>query len=216
MSQPSRADSGHTLRDRKRERTRQAIVDAATDLFERHGYDQTTVADIAAAADIGTRTFFSYFASKEEVLFPENDRRVRAAMDAIATRRSDEGPADVLLRALRDVGDTEMDMVSRLAALRIRLIQTVPTVRGRALQIQLEAQRDIARHLHAAFPDELDEVSAAALVGAFIGAVAGALQVLFDEPDAIPDDPALLRARMEQLGTRMRQATDLALRPWLR
>ena len=43
------------LRERKRERTRLAIVDAATALFEQRGYDGTTVADIAAAADIGTR-----------------------------------------------------------------------------------------------------------------------------------------------------------------
>ena len=77
------------LRDRKRARTRQALVDAATELFERNGYDETTVADIAAAAEIGTRTFFSYFASKEELLFPESDARVRAAVEAIASR----GPA---------------------------------------------------------------------------------------------------------------------------
>jgi len=72
-----------SLRERKRARTRQAIVDAAVDLFDRNGYEGTTVADIAAAAEIGTRTFFSYFASKEEVLFPESDARVRATIAAI-------------------------------------------------------------------------------------------------------------------------------------
>jgi AcrR family transcriptional regulator len=193
------------LRDRKKERTRQALVDAATDLFERRGYDQTTVADIAAAADIGTRTFFSYFASKEELLFPETDTRVKAAEDAIAARRPADRPADVLLRALQDVSETSADMTGRLAALRTRLIQTVPAVRGRALQIQLDAQRDIARRLHAAFPHDLDEVSAAALVGAFIGAITGALQALFDEAQP---------ATTAQLTDRLRQATDIALRPW--
>ena len=78
-----------SLRDRKRARTRQALVDAATDLFERNGYDETTVADIAAAAEIGTRTFFSYFASKEELLFPESDagcaRRSRRSRPAVPT-----------------------------------------------------------------------------------------------------------------------------------
>jgi AcrR family transcriptional regulator len=194
-----------SLRDRKKERTRQALVDAATDLFERRGYDQTTVADIAAAADIGTRTFFSYFASKEELLFPETDTRVKAAEDAIAARRPTDRPADVLLRALADVSETSTDMTGRLAALRTRLMQTVPAVRGRALQIQLDAQREIAHRLHAAFPHDLDDVSAAALVGAFIGAITGALQALFDEAEpATPD----------QLSDRLRQATDIALRPW--
>jgi AcrR family transcriptional regulator len=206
---PSDTGPGGTLRDRKRDRTRRALVNAAIDLFERHGYDGTTVADIAEAADIGTRTFFSYFASKEELLFPESDARVQAAVTAIANRKPADRPADVLLRALRDVGapDGESDdMVDRVAAARLRLIRTVPAVRGRALQIQSDAQREIARHLHRAFPAELDEVSAAALVGAFIGAISGALQVLLDDPDA-PGDPDDLRRQL-------RHATDIALRPW--
>jgi AcrR family transcriptional regulator len=197
-----------TLRDRKRERTRQALVAAATDLFTRRGYDETTVADIAAAADIAPRTFFSYFASKEELLFPESDDRIRAAVDAIASRRPTEGPADVLLRALRDVGATSDDMVGPLAALRTRLIRTVPVVRGRALQLQADAQRDIAGHLRRAFPDELDDLSAGALVGAFVGAISGALAVLLDDP-ATPTDPAAMRDRV-------RRATDIALAPWMR
>jgi AcrR family transcriptional regulator len=197
-----------SLRDRKRARTRQALVAAATELFERRGYDETTIADIAAAADIAPRTFFGYFPSKEELLFPDTDARVRAAVEAIASRGPDEGPGDVLLRALRRVGDDEDETSSRLAALRLRLVRTVPVVRGRSLQIQLDAQREIARHLAAAFPDQLDDVSAAALTGAFIGAVTGALQVLLDDADSL-GDPAALQAAV-------RRATDVALTPWLR
>jgi len=197
-----------SLRDRKRARTRQALVDAATELFESQGYDETTVADIAAAAEIGTRTFFSYFPTKEELVFPESDARVRAAVDAIATRDQHERPAEVLLRALRLIGEDSDEMASRLAALRMRMIQTVPTVRGRALQVQVAAQREIARHLAAAFPDELDEVTAAALTGAFVGAITGALQVLLEDMDN-PTDPAVVQEAVQR-------ATDLALRPWLR
>ncbi|GIG70377.1 TetR/AcrR family transcriptional regulator [Phytomonospora endophytica] len=196
-----------TLRDRKRLRTRRALVEAATELFETRGYDETTVADIAAAAEIGTRTFFSYFASKEEVLFPDADARVTAAVDAIATRAPGETPVEVLLRTMRDLGTAADEMVGRTAALRLRLTRTVPAVRGRALQIQLDAQREIARHLREAFPDDLDAVGAGALVGAFIGATAGALQVLLDEPGALDGDPAVLRERLQA-------AMDTALRPW--
>jgi AcrR family transcriptional regulator len=192
-----------SLRERKKERTRQALIDAAVELFERHGYEKTTIADIAAAADIGTRTFFSYFASKEELLFPESDDRVRATVKAIEERKPGDGPVDLLLRALHDAGEASGEMLSPLAALRTRLVQTVPAVRGRALQVQLDAQREIAGHLHAAFPDELDEVSSAALVGAFIGAVTGALQVLLQDEG----DPAKMREKL-------RRATAIALRPW--
>ena len=196
-----------SLRDRKRARTRKALVDAATELFERNGYEQTTVAEIAAAAEIGTRTFFSYFASKEELLFPESDARVRATVEAIASRRPGEGPAEVLLRALRKTGEDSDDMTNRLATLRLGLIRTVPAVRGRGLQIQLDAQREIARHLAEAFPDQLDEVGAAALTGAFVGAITGALQVVLDTTGH-SEDPAELHAAV-------RKATDVALAPWL-
>jgi len=196
-----------SLRDRKRERTRQAIVAAAADLFEQRGYEGTTIADIAATAEIGTRTFFSYFASKEELLFPESDDRIRAAVAAVEARQPGDRPADVLLRALREINEAGTEMAGPMAKLRMQLVQTVPAVRGRGLQVQLDAQLAIARHLQAAFPDELDDVHAAALVGAFIGAVTGALQVLLAEPAALADPRKLQR--------RMREATDAALRPWL-
>ncbi|GIE87040.1 transcriptional regulator, TetR family [Actinoplanes regularis] len=197
-----------SLRDRKRTRTRQALVDAATDLFESRGYDQTTIAEIAAAAEIGTRTFFSYFASKEDLLFPEADVRVQAGLDAIAARGPEEGPAEVLLRALRQIGEDSDDLSGRLAALRLRLIRTVPAVRGRGLQLQQDAQRQIVRHLAAAFPDQLDEVGAGALTGAFVGAVTGALQVLLGDSDD-PIEPAAVQQALEV-------AVAVALTPWLR
>jgi AcrR family transcriptional regulator len=196
-----------SLRDRKRARTRQALVDAAIELFDRDGYEPTTVADIAAAAEIGTRTFFNYFASKEELLFPESDARVATAIEAIAARGAHDTPADVLLRALQSVGAESDEMAGRVAELRLRLTRTVPAVRGRALQIQLDAQREISRHLAEAFPDELDEVGAAALTGAFIGAITAALQVLLERSDR-PDDPA-------EFHRVLHDATGVALAPWL-
>ena len=195
-----------SLRDRKRARNRQALVDAAIELFERDGYEQTTIADIAASAEVGARTFFNYFASKEDLLFPESDARVQAALDAIAERDAAEAPTDVLLRALRSVGAVSGEMASPQAVLRLKLVRTVPAVRGRALQIQLDAQRQIARHLAAAYPDTLDEVTAAAVTGAFIGAITAALQVLLEAVES-PDDPAEFHRVLVE-------ATDVALAPW--
>ncbi|TQS43674.1 TetR/AcrR family transcriptional regulator [Cryptosporangium phraense] len=194
------------LRDRKRARTRQVLVEAAADLFERNGFEQTTVADIAAAAEIGTRTFFSYFPTKEDLLFPETDARLRAATDAIAQRSPADGPVEVLLASLRIVGEDGDDLSGRLAALRMHFVRTVPSVRGRGLQIQMDVTQQIARRLAEAFPDDLDEVTAAAMVGAFVGAVTAALYVLLDDLDALPEPDAVQEA--------VEQATNVALRAW--
>jgi AcrR family transcriptional regulator len=196
---------GRTRRERKRERTRATIADAAIDLFETRGYDATTVAHIADAADIGTRTFFDYFATKDEVLFPKVDARVLATVDAIAARTPDDRPADVLLRALGRVMDVDDDLTAQRARLRMRLIQTVPAVRGRALALQLDSQREIARHLLAAYPNELDEITAGALVGAFVGAVSGAVQAMIDAGGP---------TNTENLQAAMRQAARIALGQW--
>lgn len=195
--------TGPTLRERKRARTREAISAAGIDLFERNGYEETTIADIAAAADVGTRTFFSYFESKEALLFPGADSRVRGAIEAIQRRTPGETPAAVLLRALAEYGTSDSDLLSPLAKLRLKL-QTVPAVRGRSLQIQLDAERAIATPLLAAFPDELDEAKAAAMVGAFMGAVQSALQALMT--DGIHRDP-------EDLGRLLHDALSYVLTP---
>jgi AcrR family transcriptional regulator len=190
------------LRELKRSRTRQALVDAAYELFAAKGYEATTIAEIAARAEVGTRTFFSYFPTKEDVLFPASDARVRITLAAIAGRDPGEEPASVLRRALREAGEANDDMTGPLAAMRIELTMSVPSVRGRALQLQWEAQQEIARHLAAAYPGELDEIGAAALVGAFVGAINGALMTLLRDPARRADPAAVQRA------------TDLALRPW--
>lgn len=57
------------LSERKRQRAREAIVEAAHELFAERSYDDTTVADIAARAEVGRATFFRYFGDKAEVVF---------------------------------------------------------------------------------------------------------------------------------------------------
>jgi AcrR family transcriptional regulator len=58
-----------SLRERQRALVRDAIVDAAYQIFERRAYDEVTVADIADAAVVSRATFFRHFADKQEVVF---------------------------------------------------------------------------------------------------------------------------------------------------
>ncbi|MCP9970969.1 TetR family transcriptional regulator [Actinomadura madurae] len=77
-------------RERKKQRTREALVDAAFTLFAEKGFDATTVEEIADAVDVSSRTFFRYFASKEDVALTFQEEQTRAVMAALAERPPDE------------------------------------------------------------------------------------------------------------------------------
>jgi AcrR family transcriptional regulator len=84
------------LRERKRQRTREAIIDAALRLFDERGFESTTIADIAAEADIAPRTFFAYFPSKEDVVFDEFDVTFAALKGRLLDRREGETAIDAM------------------------------------------------------------------------------------------------------------------------
>src|SRR3954468_5616123 len=84
MSTPA-ADVRPGTRERRRDRTRRDLAQAAVRLFEERGFDGTTVDDIADAADVSVSTFFRLFPRKEDVIFfdlPERLEAVRADFEA--------------------------------------------------------------------------------------------------------------------------------------
>lgn len=163
---------GH--RERKKARTRRALLEAAVRLFGERGYEQTTVAEIAAAADVAPRTFFAYFASKEDVLFLHAEDRGQAMLEVIAGRKPGEPLGDLLGRMFEGLvhsmaEDDELDFA--LSPLRARLMFAEPALRARGLTLMLQEQPLLAGALCEVYP-ELDLVSAGAAVGSFMGALA--------------------------------------------
>lgn len=65
-----------SLRERKQQRAREAIIEAAHELFVERGFDDVTVTDIAERAEVGRSTFFRHFGDKQEVVFADDGSAV--------------------------------------------------------------------------------------------------------------------------------------------
>ncbi len=91
------------LRERKKSMTRQALLDAASRLFEAHGYDNVTVAQIADAANISVKTMFTYFSSKEDLAFADEAGLRDQLVRAITGRIPGQSPASAALAMLRQL-----------------------------------------------------------------------------------------------------------------
>lgn len=162
------------LRERKKQRTRRALVEAALRLFKEKGYEETTIAEIAAEAEVATRTFFSYFASKEDVVFHDASARTAHLLELVASRRPGEPVAELLPRVIRASmlwASEGNGLALEEAAARMELTLAVPALQARGLRLLLDQQLQLAEALYEAYAGELDQVEAAATVGAVIGAI---------------------------------------------
>lgn len=179
-----------TLRERKKIRTRRALVDAATRLFAEKGYAETTVAEIAAAAEVSTKTFFNYFPSKEEVLFADSAQRMELALRVIAEPEPGETAPALLLRMtdyiLGLIRDDALDVGIPTARLRLKLVNSEPALQGRAQQLIIAGQLRLGKALAEVYP-ELDELIAAGYVGAFLGAAQATVIASISRGDDIED-----------------------------
>jgi AcrR family transcriptional regulator len=90
------------LRERKKQRTRETIVEAAFELFADRGFDGTTVADIADAAEIAPRTFFSYFPSKDDVVFHDFEQQYALVSSWLSDREPGVNTFDALRTGIAD------------------------------------------------------------------------------------------------------------------
>lgn len=83
------------LRERKKLRTRETIAAAATDLFMKQGYAETTIAQIAESADVSPRTVSGYFPAKEMLVFADAEEFL-AGLESRLTAREGETSVDAL------------------------------------------------------------------------------------------------------------------------
>lgn len=145
---------------------RSLLIEAAFDLFDDRGFDETTVDDIARAAGVGRTTFFRHFGSKESVIFPEHDdllARIAARLDAGDADSRDAAVTEAARLVLRYyVGEGER------ARIRYRLISSVPALKAREIASIRQYQSLFARALSGWTTDEPDAVLRAELLASAV------------------------------------------------
>jgi len=171
---------GLGLRERKKIQTKETIQREAYRLFEEQGYANTTVEQIAEAAEVSPSTFFRYFPSKELVLMADDLDRV--TIEALARQPADLSP----LQAFRSAFDITMKIVSNdgweLERTRQRLVFSIPELKA----AQFDAYGRIIRLLSEAECRRTGREGDDFEVRVFFGVLAGALMAVIDHsPGAV-------------------------------
>jgi AcrR family transcriptional regulator len=136
------------LRERKKARLKLDMTRAAVELFQRQGFDATTVEEIATAAETSSRTFFRYFGTKEDVLFGNAPDRLQHLRAGLATTPTEAEPILVLKQALSDqIANFTILGDSALEAQCAELWMSEPTPRRRYIEIILEWETVISDFL---------------------------------------------------------------------
>jgi AcrR family transcriptional regulator len=107
------------LRERSKARRRAAIIRAAYELFAERGYDATTVADIAEAAEVSPRTIAMYFPAKQDIAMSRVNDAVASLTAAMDARQPGETVAHVLGRWLLATQTEPADLEQRMLARRM-------------------------------------------------------------------------------------------------
>lgn len=137
------------LRERKKRRTRDALLRAALLLFVSQGYERTTVDEITDTVEVSQRTFFRYFANKEEVAFAVQDVVESHFLTALRARPASEGPLEALRNAVLVSWDTVEEALSDVVPVDLymrsyQLIESTPALLAVHLRRSTELEEEIA------------------------------------------------------------------------
>jgi AcrR family transcriptional regulator len=172
------------------------LREAAMRLYVERGYEQTTVAEIAALAGVTARTFFRHFADKREVLFAGSAALREGVEQALDAAPADASPREVVAAAL-DAAGTALGQQREFSRLRQAIIMANDELRERELIKMATLSAAMAAGLRARGVSEPD-----ATLAAEAGAVV--LRVAFEAWVAADDDRSLnqyMRDAFDRLGT---------------
>jgi AcrR family transcriptional regulator len=202
-------DAPSGLRERKKLRTRQELIDAATDLCLKQGYDNTTVEQIAAAADVSTRTFSRYFATKDAVFITLVADFAAQVTEELRTVPPEVGALEALRQAhiamLRRVAEGAAGrMTSDRIRLMLRVINASDVLRQAAFEFRdPETDRLIAERMGVSVDDRRHR-----LVGViFSAAIVAACGDLITDTDSVRLGPDVMIDRLNQAFDQLSEMT---------
>ncbi|MGE4424825.1 MAG: mycofactocin system transcriptional regulator [Solirubrobacteraceae bacterium] len=152
------------------------ITSVALELFDRDGYDATTVDAIAAAAGIGRRTLFRYYPSKHDIVWGDFRTHVQRFRDHLAAAPPDTPLMTVIRRAVVAFNDYGPDAMPELRV-RMRLITTVPALQAHAMLRHREWCDAIAEFVARHTDDDPDALRPTTVAQACLGASTAAFRV---------------------------------------
>ena len=143
-----------TLRERKKQHTRDALLRAAFELFMAQGYEETTVDEIVEAVDVSQRTFFRYFAGKEDVAFAVQDLVEAHFLETLRERPPHEAPLEALRQSVLEGWDSISEAVASVVPVEVylrmyRVIESTPALLAAHLRRSVHSEEEIARVLAA-------------------------------------------------------------------
>jgi AcrR family transcriptional regulator len=127
------------LRERKKQRTRQHLVDTARRLFGQHGFEQVTVAQLAREAEVSQATVFNYFPTKEDLVFSAFAAYEERMLEAIRERPQGESVIEAFSRFILQPGGffaTADEKSAREQMKLAKMITSSPALIAREQQIQ--------------------------------------------------------------------------------
>jgi AcrR family transcriptional regulator len=160
-----------SLRERKKEQTRQAIAEAARRLFSERGFEDVTVAEVAREADVSVGTVFNYFPTKEDLFYSPMEAFEAELVAAVARRKPGQSVAAafrrfVLERSAGLVAEDRAALIER--AERIR--SASPALQAREREISAQYTQSLAELIAEETGKPPDDVEAAVVANALMGA----------------------------------------------
>jgi AcrR family transcriptional regulator len=158
------------LRERKKRATRQLISNVATRLFTERGFEQVTIDDVAAAANVSKMTVLNYFHRKEDLLFDRSDDAQELVRDALVNRGR-RSPLATLRALAHDLVEQRHPLVRVTPRVAVfwKVVAHSPALRARTRELSEELERDLGQMLAGSAGAPADDPTARLVAALLLG-----------------------------------------------